>query len=66
MLAEYPGKPLILSETGWPSQVDHMSTDETTTAVGGEPNQAKFHHDALVGMRARNLPMWMFSSIDEK
>lgn len=66
MLAEYPGKPLILGETGWPSQIDHMSTDKTTTAVGTEANQAKFYHDALVGMRARNLPMWMFSSIDEK
>jgi glucan 1,3-beta-glucosidase len=66
MLAAYPGKPLILGETGWPSQIDHMSTDKTTTAVGNETNQAKFYRDALAGMRARNLPMWMFSSIDEK
>ena len=66
MLAAYPGKPMILGETGWPSQIDHMSTDKTTTSVGSEANQAKFYHDALVGMRARNLPMWMFSSIDEK
>ncbi len=66
MLAKYPGKPLILGETGWPSQVDHMSMDMTTTAVGNEANQAQFYREALAGMRARNLPMWMFSSIDEK
>ncbi len=66
MLAAYPGKPMILGETGWPSAVDHMSTDKTTTAVGSEANQTKFYTDALVGMRKRNLPMWMFSSIDEK
>lgn len=66
MLKEYPGKPLILGETGWPSMYDHMSTDKTTTAVGNEANQAKFYKEALIGMRARNLPMWMFSAIDEQ
>ena len=66
MLAAYPGKPMILGETGWPSQIDHMSTDLTTTSVGSEANQAKFYREALAGMRARNLPMWMFSAIDEK
>jgi exo-beta-1,3-glucanase (GH17 family) len=66
MLAAYPGKPMILGETGWPSQIDHMSTDKTSTAVGTEANQAKFYREALAGMRARNLAMWMFSSIDEK
>jgi exo-beta-1,3-glucanase (GH17 family) len=66
MLAAYPGKPMLLGETGWPSLVDHMSTDMTTTAVGSEANQAQFYREALAGMRARNLPMWMFSAIDEK
>ena len=66
MLKEYPGKPLILGETGWPSMYDRMSTDKTTTAVGNEANQAKFYKEALLGMRARNLPMWMFSAIDEQ
>jgi glucan 1,3-beta-glucosidase len=66
MMREYPGKPLILGETGWPSMYDRMSTDKTTTAVGNEANQAKFYKEALLGMRARNLPMWMFSAIDEQ
>jgi exo-beta-1,3-glucanase (GH17 family) len=66
MLAAYPGKPMLLGETGWPSQVDHMSMDMTTTAVGSEVNQARFYREALAGMRARNLRMWMFSAIDEK
>ncbi len=66
MLAEYPNKPLILGETGWPSQFDRMSTDKSTTAVGSEANQATFYREALAGMRSRNLPMWMFSAIDEE
>ena len=66
MLAKYPGKPMLLGETGWPSMVDHMSTDLTTTAIGNDANQAKFYQDALVGFRARNLPAWFFSAIDEK
>jgi exo-beta-1,3-glucanase (GH17 family) len=66
MLAAYPAKAMLLGETGWPSQVDHMSMDMTTTAVGSEANQARFYREALAGMRARNLPMWMFSAIDEK
>lgn len=66
MLAAYPGKPMLLGETGWPSQVDKVSADMTTTAVGNEANQARFYRDAYKGFRARNLPMWMFSSIDEK
>jgi exo-beta-1,3-glucanase (GH17 family) len=66
MLATYPSKTMVLGETGWPTQVDHMSMDLTTTAVGNEANQARYYREALAGMRARNLPMWMFSAIDEK
>lgn len=66
MLAQYPNKPMLLGETGWPSMYDHMSMDQSTTAVGSEENQAKFYREALAGFRARNLPMWMFSAIDEE
>jgi exo-beta-1,3-glucanase (GH17 family) len=66
MLAAYPGKKMLLGETGWPSMYDHMSMDLTTTAVGSEENQAKFYREALAGFRARNLPVWMFSAIDEQ
>jgi exo-beta-1,3-glucanase (GH17 family) len=69
MLTMYPGKPMVLGETGWPTQVDHMSPDggvPVTTAVGNEANQAKYLTDALAGFRSRNLPMWIFDSIDEK
>jgi exo-beta-1,3-glucanase (GH17 family) len=66
MLALYPNKPMLLGETGWPSMFDRMSTDLTTTAVGSEANQARFYREALAGFRARNLPMWMFSAIDEQ
>jgi len=65
MLAAYPGKPMVLGETGWPTMVDHQSTDMTTTSVANEANQAKYYTDALTGFRARNLPAWMFDAIDE-
>ena len=65
MLAAYPGKPMVLGETGWPTMVDHPSTDMTSTSVASEANQAKFYMDALAGFRARNLPAWMFDAIDE-
>jgi exo-beta-1,3-glucanase (GH17 family) len=66
MLAAYPGKPLLLGETGWPTMTQNMSQDLTTTAVGSQENQARFYREALAGFRARNLPTWMFSAIDEK
>lgn len=66
MLALYPGKDMLLGETGWPSMFDRMSADMTTTAAGNEANQARFYREALAGLRARNLRMWMFSSFDEQ
>ena len=66
MLAAYPGKPMVLGETGWPTQVDHVSTDMTMTSVANEANQARYYKEALAIMRGRNLPMWMFDAIDEK
>ena len=65
MLAAYPGKPMVLGETGWPTMVDNKSADMTTTSVANEANQAKYYTDALTGFRARNLPAWMFDAIDE-
>jgi exo-beta-1,3-glucanase (GH17 family) len=65
MLGAYPGKAMILGETGWPTLVDHVSMDMTSTSVANEANQARYYREALAGMRARNLPMWMFDAIDE-
>jgi exo-beta-1,3-glucanase (GH17 family) len=66
MMALYPGKDMLLGETGWPSMFDRMSMDMSTTAMGTEANQARFYREALAGLRARNLRMWMFSSFDEQ
>ena len=66
MLAMYPGKPMVLGETGWPTMVDHVATDMSSTSVASEANQARFYREALgAGFRARNLPAWMFDAIDE-
>jgi exo-beta-1,3-glucanase (GH17 family) len=66
MLAMYPGKPMLLGETGWPSMTTNPSADGTTMAVGSDANQATFYREALAGFRKRNLATWMFSAIDEK
>jgi exo-beta-1,3-glucanase (GH17 family) len=65
MLALYAGKPMVLGETGWPTMVDHVATDGSSTSVANEVNQARYYKEALAIMRARNLPMWMFDAIDE-
>jgi exo-beta-1,3-glucanase (GH17 family) len=65
MLGAYPGKPMILGETGWPTMVDLVSMDMTSTAVANEANQARYYREALTGFRARNLPAWFFDAIDE-
>jgi exo-beta-1,3-glucanase (GH17 family) len=65
MLAAYPGKLMVLGETGWPTLVDHISTDMTSTAVANEVNQARYYKETLALMHTRNLPMWMFDAIDE-
>ena len=65
MLAKYPGKPMVLGETGWPTMVDHVAMDMSSTSVASEANQARFYREALAGFRARNLPAWMFDAIDE-
>jgi exo-beta-1,3-glucanase (GH17 family) len=65
MLAAYPGKTMILGETGWPTQVDRMSMDLATTAVGSEENQARYYREILQGLGQAGLPVWMFSSFDE-
>jgi exo-beta-1,3-glucanase (GH17 family) len=65
MLAMYPGKPMVLGETGWPTMVDHVSTDMTSTAVASEANQARFYREAMAIFRQRNLPAWFFDAIDE-
>jgi exo-beta-1,3-glucanase (GH17 family) len=66
MLTNYPGKPLILGETGWQSMFDNMSEDMTTTSVGSEANQAQYYREILGGFREQGLTVWMFSSFDEQ
>jgi exo-beta-1,3-glucanase (GH17 family) len=65
MLANYPNKPMVLGETGWPSMYDHMSMDMTTTAVGNEENQWKYYRDVLGILQMDGLEAWPFSAFDE-
>jgi exo-beta-1,3-glucanase (GH17 family) len=65
MIELYPGKEMLLGETGWPSDIDRPSMDMTTTAIGDEMSQARYYREILVGLHADALPVWMFSSFDE-
>jgi exo-beta-1,3-glucanase (GH17 family) len=65
MLAAYPGKPMVLGETGWPTMIDHMSTDMTSTAVGSEENQWKYYREILALVEADGLEAWPFAAFDE-
>jgi exo-beta-1,3-glucanase (GH17 family) len=65
MLTTYPGKPMVLGETGWPSMYDHMSMDMTTTAVGSEENQWKYYSEVLGILQMDGLEAWPFAAFDE-
>jgi exo-beta-1,3-glucanase (GH17 family) len=65
MRAMYPGKPMILGETGWPSQVSRPAWDSSSTAVGSEEHQARYYRELLTGDVAEQQPVWMFSAFDE-
>jgi exo-beta-1,3-glucanase (GH17 family) len=65
MLTNYPNKPMVLGETGWPSMYDHMSMDMTTTAVGSEENQWRYYDEVLGILQMDGLEAWPFAAFDE-
>lgn len=59
--AKYPGKPVIIGETGFPS-----AGQTRGAAVPGEANQARFTEDlAALGAR-EGMPFMLFASFDEQ
>lgn len=66
VLAAYPGKKIILGETGWPSMYDNMSEDGTSTAVGSEENQARFYMELRASLGPLGLEFWPFAAFDEQ
>jgi exo-beta-1,3-glucanase (GH17 family) len=65
MLTNYPNKPMVLGETGWPSMYDNESDDLTTIAVGNEENQWRYYNEVLGLLQANGLEAWPFSAFDE-
>ena len=54
------GKPVIITETGWPSQGESLGA-----AVPGYNNALKYFIDAISWSKEENIPMFYFSSFDE-
>ena len=54
------GKPVIISETGWPNK-----GDSTDSANPSEMNAMKFFISAMNWSQRRNIPIFYFSSFDE-
>ncbi|CAL2080391.1 MFS transporter [Tenacibaculum sp. 190524A05c] len=54
------GKPVIISETGWPNKGDN-----TDSANPSEMNAMKYFISAMNWSQRRNIPIFYFSSFDE-
>ena len=54
------GKPVIITETGWPSQGESLGA-----AVPGYKNALKYFIDAISWSKEDEIPMFYFSSFDE-
>lgn len=59
-IAKFPGKPMVLGETGWPTAAT------TGAAVGSVQNQARYLKDLHAWAKKEKLDYWFFSNVDEK
>lgn len=57
----YPSKPVIIGETGWPTQGNQIGE-----AIPSEENQLKFISDFLTLIQANNISYFYFEVFDEK
>lgn len=54
------GKPVIITETGWPNQGDH-----TDGAIPSAENAMKYFINTSNWSKQNNIPLFYFSSFDE-
>ncbi|MEO6098109.1 MAG: glycosyl hydrolase family 17 protein [Fibrobacteria bacterium] len=59
-VARFPGKRIVLGETGWPTQATRGA------AVGNPENQMRFFRDLTVWGFSHNAEFWSFTAFDEK
>jgi exo-beta-1,3-glucanase (GH17 family) len=59
-LANFPNKPMVLGETGWPTAAT------TGAAVGSPENQARYLKDLHAWAKKAGLDYWFFTNVDEK
>ena len=57
----YPGKPIVIGETGWPSDGKPRGS-----AVPGDANQRKYINDFLAVASQNNIQYFIFEIFDEK
>jgi exo-beta-1,3-glucanase (GH17 family) len=58
-MAKFPGKRLVLGETGWPTLANHGG------AVGSPENQARFFKDLTAWGFNNSAEFWSFTAFDE-
>jgi exo-beta-1,3-glucanase (GH17 family) len=59
-LAKFPGKPMVMGETGWPTAAT------TGAAIGSPENQGRYLKDLHVWAKKAGLDYWFFTNADEK
>ena len=64
----FPGKPIVLGETGWPSAADTPSPGDTPppgAAVPSPQNQARYFHQFVAWAAQHHVPYFYFDAFDE-
>ncbi|GAA0569802.1 glycosyl hydrolase family 17 protein [Rhizomicrobium electricum] len=60
LTAAYPGKPVVISETGWPS-----AGSARGAAVPSAANEQRYWHDFLIAAKQNAIPYFGFEAYDE-
>jgi len=65
---QFPGKPIVLGETGWPSAADTPSPGDTPppgAAVPSPQNQARYFREFVTWAAQHRVPYFYFDAFDE-
>jgi len=70
VVKRFPGKPIVIGETGWPSGSGNQAPARTrapgTTAGGpGPQNQARYFHGFVTWATQHHVPYFYFEAFDE-
>lgn len=63
---KYPGKEIIIGETGWPSAGDPLWTGVSSSVIPGEYNQSKFVEEFDKLAQEKGIKYFLFEAFDEE